>query len=60
VLGLLTVTAGILFSLVPPGEEPNKVLFEIKLLAGTAATIAVGLALYYRGVRQKEAMRPAS
>jgi glutamate:GABA antiporter len=60
VLGLLTVTAGILFSLVPPGEEPNKVLFEIKLLAGTAATIALGLALYFRGLRQKQAMQTAS
>ena len=53
VLGLLVVIAGIVFSMVPPGEETNKALFEIKLVGGTAATIAVGLVLYYRGVRQK-------
>jgi amino acid transporter len=54
VLGLLVVIAGIVFSLIPPGEETNKALFEIKLVGGTAATIAVGLVLYYRGVRQKQ------
>jgi len=53
VLGLLAVIAGIVFSLIPPGEETNKALFEIKLVGGTAATIAIGLVLYYRGVRQK-------
>jgi amino acid transporter len=57
VLGLLVVIAGIVFSLIPPGEETNKALFEIKLVGGTAATIAVGLVLYYRGVRQKATSR---
>ena len=52
-VGLLVVIAGIVFSLIPPGEETNKALFEIKLVGGTAATIAIGLVLYYRGVRQK-------
>jgi amino acid transporter len=57
ILGLLAVIAGILFSLVPPGEETNTVLFEIKVLGGTVATIAVGMVLYYRGARQKSAER---
>jgi glutamate:GABA antiporter len=52
-LGLATVIAGIFFSMVPPGEETNKVLFEIKLIGGTAATIGVGLILYWRGARAK-------
>jgi amino acid transporter len=52
ILGLLAVIAGIFFSLIPPGEETNKVLFEVKVLGGTVATIAVGLILYYRGARQ--------
>jgi amino acid transporter len=56
-LGILAVVAGIFFSLVPPGEEANKVLFEAKLVGGTMATIAVGLILYYRGARQKSAGR---
>ena len=53
ILGLLAVIAGIFFSLIPPGEETNKVLFEVKVLGGTVATIAVGLVLYYRGARQR-------
>jgi amino acid transporter len=57
VLGLLAVTAGIFFSLIPPGEETNKALFEIKVAGGTLGTIAVGLILYYRGTRQKSAQQ---
>lgn len=55
VLGLLAVLAGIFFSLIPPGEEADKLMFEIKVIGGTAVTLAVGLALYYRGARQKVA-----
>src|ERR1700675_1906075 len=53
ILGLLAVVAGIFFSLIPPGEETNKVLFEVKVAGGTLGTIAVGLILYYRGARQR-------
>ena len=53
ILGLLAVLAGIAFSIIPPGEETNKALFELKVVGGTLATIAVGLTLYYRGARQK-------
>jgi len=45
------VVAGIFFSLIPPGEETNRVLFEVKVAGGTLGTIAVGLILYYRGAR---------
>ena len=55
ILGLLAVVAGIVFSLIPPGEETNKALFEFKVAGGVLLTLAVGLALYYRGVRQKSA-----
>jgi amino acid transporter len=55
VLGLLAVVAGIFFSLIPPGEEANKMLFEVKLAVGTIATIGAGLVLYYRGAQQKSA-----
>jgi amino acid transporter len=54
ILGLLAVVAGIFFSLIPPGEEANKVLFEVKVAGGTLGTIAVGLILYYRGARQRK------
>ena len=55
ILGLLAVLAGIFFSLIPPGEETNKVLFEGKVAGGAAGTLAVGLILYFRGVREKSA-----
>jgi amino acid transporter len=51
ILGLLAVIAGIFFSLIPPGEETNKLLFEVKVVGGSLGTIAVGLVLYYRGAR---------
>jgi amino acid transporter len=51
ILGLVAVIAGIFFSLIPPGEETNKVMFEVKVAGGTLGTIAVGLILYYRGAR---------
>jgi len=55
ILGLLAVIAGIFFSLIPPGDETNKILFEVKVGGGALGTIAVGLILYYRGARQKSA-----
>jgi len=55
ILGLLAVVAGIVFSLIPPGDETNKALFEIKVAGGVLLTLAVGFTLYYRGVQQKSA-----
>ncbi|MGB6832541.1 MAG: amino acid permease, partial [Candidatus Acidiferrum sp.] len=52
-LGFVSVLCGIAFSLIPPGEESNKVLFECKLVGGTVASIALGLFLYFRGARSK-------
>jgi len=52
-MGLLVVMGGIVLSLIPPGEVTNKWLFELKLVGGTASSIAIGLLLYYRGVRAK-------
>jgi glutamate:GABA antiporter len=54
ILGLLAVIAGIFFSLIPPGGETNRILFEVKVAGGTLGTLAVGLVLYYRGARQKK------
>ena len=62
-MGLVVVIGGIVLSLIPPGETTNKWIFEMKLVGGTVASVAIGLALYFRGVRAKarEAgeMRPA-
>jgi glutamate:GABA antiporter len=54
-LGFVVVLIGILFSLVPPGDAANKFVFELKLVGGTAASILLGLILYWRGARAKQA-----
>ena len=51
--GLSVVLAGIVLSLIPPGDSSNKLGFELKLVGGTVAAIAIGLILYYRGARTK-------
>jgi amino acid transporter len=53
-LGLFVVGVGIALSFIPPGDAENKFLFEAKLVAGTVLSVLLGLALYYRGARQKE------
>jgi amino acid transporter len=56
-LGFLIVLVGIVLSLIPPGDSSNKLGFELKLIGGTVASVALGLILYLRGVRSKT--RPA-
>jgi amino acid transporter len=51
-LGFTVTLLSIAFAMVPP-ETENKWLFEAKLLGATAVTIAIGLALYWRGARSK-------
>ncbi len=53
ILGFVTVLIGIIVSLVPPGDSLDKLGFELRLVGGTLAAIALGLSLYWRGVRQK-------
>ena len=53
-LGFLVVLLGIAVSLVPPGDSADKLGFELKLVLGTAASILVGLFLYWRGARAKK------
>jgi len=55
ILGFATVLIGIIVSLVPPGDSVDKLGFEFRLVGGTLAAIALGLSLYWRGVRQKSA-----
>jgi hypothetical protein len=54
-LGFVVVLIGIFVSLVPPGDSTNKLGFELKLIAGTLASILLGLVLYWRGARAKQA-----
>jgi len=53
IVGFLMVLFGIAVSLVPPGDSSDKVGFELKLVGGTVTAVALGLTLYYRGVRAK-------
>ena len=52
-LGFLVTLLGIVLSFIPPGETENKLLFEVKLVSGTAIAVLIGLILYWRGARQK-------
>jgi amino acid transporter len=54
-LGFAVVLIGIFVSLVPPGDSLSKVGFELKLVAVTTASVLIGLVLYWRGVRAKQA-----
>jgi amino acid transporter len=53
-LGLVVVLIGIGFSFVPPGDS-NKMIFEIDVIGGTLGSVLIGLFLYGRGVRSKQA-----
>ena len=53
ILGFTTVLIGIIVSLVPPGDSSDKLGFELRLVGGTLAAIALGLSLYWRGAREK-------
>jgi amino acid transporter len=46
--------ASIIFSIIPPGDSSNKVLFEVKVVGASIVAIAGGLLLYWRGARSKE------
>jgi amino acid transporter len=54
IVGFLVVLVGIAVSLVPPGESTNRLGFELRLVGGTVAAIALGLILYFRGAWTKK------
>jgi formate-dependent nitrite reductase membrane component NrfD len=54
-LGLIGFTASAfatLLSLIPPPEEPHKLLYLLKLLGSTAVLIALGLFIFHLGRRR--------
>ena len=59
VIGLLTTTATILLSVVPPADDPNKALAVLKIVGGTAALMAAGGWIYWAGRRRPRALRSA-
>jgi amino acid transporter len=52
-IGFVITFVAIVLSFFPPGESSNRLLFSVKLVSGTVGSIAIGLILYYRGVRAK-------
>jgi glutamate:GABA antiporter len=52
-LGFVVVLIGIVVSIVPPGDSLNKLVFVLKIMAVSAASILLGLFLYWRGARAK-------
>jgi amino acid transporter len=54
-LGFVVVLLGIVVSAVPPGDTANQLVFVLKVIGVTAASIAVGLVLYWRGARSRQA-----
>jgi len=53
ILGTLVVTAGIVLSLIPPGEAKEALEFEGSVVVGTVGSFLIGLFLYLRGARAK-------
>ncbi|HTW47857.1 MAG TPA: APC family permease [Acidobacteriaceae bacterium] len=54
-LGFAVVLIAIFFSIIPPGDTSSKALFEGKVVLATVVSIFIGLALYWRGARNKRA-----
>ena len=52
VIGLLTTTATIVLSVVPPADDPNKPLAVLKIVGGTAALMAAGGWIYWAGKKK--------
>jgi amino acid transporter len=44
----------IVVSVLPPGDSANRALFLVKVVGSTLGAMALGLTLYYRGVRAKK------
>jgi hypothetical protein len=50
-IGFTTSAFATLLSLIPPPEEPHKLLYLLKLLGSAAALIALGLLIFHLGRR---------
>jgi hypothetical protein len=51
-IAFLITLGSMALAMIPPGGE-NKVAFLAKLIASTVGFIGIGLALYWRGARNK-------
>jgi hypothetical protein len=53
VLGFVVTALSIALSVIPPGEEPHKLLFELKLVGATVGAMLVGLILHWSSRQEK-------
>lgn len=51
-LGFLATTSTIVLSLIPQPDEPNKPLAVLKVVAGSAALLGIGVWIYFAGKRR--------
>jgi amino acid transporter len=59
-VGLITSLLTIALSVVPPAEEPNKVLATVKVVGLSAILVGVGAVLYYAAKRKNKNRRAGS
>ena len=52
-LGFIVVLGGIVVSMFPPGDALDKLRFQLSVFSSVAISVAIGLALYWRGARAK-------
>jgi len=57
-IGFSTAAFATFLSLIPPAEEPHKLLYLLKLLGSTAALIALGLLIFHLGQRRTSSPHP--
>jgi amino acid transporter len=55
VLGFVVTLGSMIIAVIPPGDVPNKLVFEAKIVGATVVSIGSGLILYWRGARKKRA-----
>jgi hypothetical protein len=59
-IGFLTAAFATFLSLIPPTEEPHKLIYLAKLLGSSAALIALGLLLFHLGRRRNVPLPPST
>jgi glutamate:GABA antiporter len=57
ILGFVVTALSIALSVIPPGEEPHKFLFELKLVGATVGAMLIGLILHWWAGREKTSDR---
>jgi amino acid transporter len=52
IVGFITTTFTIALSVLPPPDEPNKLLAVVKIVGGCGALVLIGVGLYWAGKRR--------